>query len=268
MRKLIGAVAILTALAAPAGAQEWPAQAGQPDRAVLGRRHHRPVRTPARPAHAPEIRPALHRGKPRGRRRQSRCRRGREGRARRLHVSGRHGVDPRHQPVHLYQAALRHREGLPAGQPDRAPAEHSGGAPKPAGEKRPGIDRVPEGQPGQDVLRVLGRRHVDPSRRRAVQDQDRHDHDARAVPLVRRHHEQPDRRPYQSGVRQHHARLAAGESRKFARARGVFHRAQRDRAGRADGGGYDPGLRGDVMAWRVRAGRNAESRSSTRWRRK
>ena len=111
-------------------------QAGQLHRAVLGRRHHRPVRAAARPAHAAEVRPAVHRGEPRGRGRQSRRRRGREGRARRLHLPGRHGVDPRDQPVPLFQAALRHREGFPAGQPDRAAAEHPGGASEPAGEQR------------------------------------------------------------------------------------------------------------------------------------
>ena len=36
-------------------------------------------------------------------------------------------------------------------------------------------------EPGQAVLRLVRRRHLDPSRRRAVQDQDRHHDDARAV---------------------------------------------------------------------------------------
>ena len=61
---------------------------------------------------------------------------------------------------------------------------------------------LPEGQPGQAVLRLVRRRHLDPSRRRAVQDQDRHHDDPCAVPLLRRHHEQPDRRPHQSRLRQ------------------------------------------------------------------
>ena len=161
---------------------------------------------------------------------------------------------------------LRHREGFPAGQPDRAAAEPPGGASEPAGEERRGADRLPESQSRQAVLRLVGRRHLDPSRRRAVQDQDRHHDDPCAVPLLRRHHEQPDRRPHQSRLRQRHARLAAGAGRPAARARGLVDRARADsrptcrrsptpsRASRRPPG----------MACSRRPGRR--NRSSTRWR--
>ena len=127
---------VVGALAAPAEAQEWPAKqvnfivpfsaGGTTD--LFGRLLSQHMQKNF-------DKPFIVENK-RRRRRQHRRRRSREGRARRLHLPGRHGVDARDQPVPLFQAALRHREGFPAGQPDCAAAEHPRGAPEPAGEQR------------------------------------------------------------------------------------------------------------------------------------
>jgi hypothetical protein len=104
-----------------------------------------------------------------------------------------------------------------------------------------------------------GRRHLDPSRRRAVQDQDRHHDDACAVPLVGRHHEQPDRRAHQPRLRQHHAGLAAGEGRgASARSRCRRPHAARSRP-RCRRSPKPFRVRRHLMARRVRAGRHAEA---------
>ena len=106
MRALIGALAVAAALAAPAAAQDWPAKqvnlivpfsaGGTTD--LFGR-------LLAQHMQKNFDKPFIVENK-RGRGRQYRRRPGREGGARRLHLPGRDGVDPRDQPVPLFQAAL------------------------------------------------------------------------------------------------------------------------------------------------------------------
>ncbi len=96
-------------------------------RTLHRRRHRRSVRAPCRQSLPAGVRHGLRGRESRRRRRQSRCRRGRQGGARRLHAAAGHRQHPRHQSLSLQQAAVRRAEGLPAGQPDRAAAEHAGG---------------------------------------------------------------------------------------------------------------------------------------------
>lgn len=65
----------------------------------------------------------------------------------------------------------------------------------------PESHRPPEGQCGQAELRLVRRRHIDPSGSRVVPDQDRHQDGARAVSFVRRDHERAGRRTHRSRLR-------------------------------------------------------------------
>ena len=97
-------------------------------------------------------------------------------------------------------------------------------------------------------LRLVRRRHLDPSRLRAVPDDHRHEDDARALSQLGRRHELDRRRAHRPHLRQHDARLAAGAGRHRPRHRGDEPRAQPDGAGRAVGLGDVEGLRGDLVA--------------------
>ena len=101
--------------------------------------------------------------------------------ARRLHDPARHrrhagaGAEP------LQEAALRRRQGLPAGRAARRGAAGADRAQGPAGQQHQGIRRVHQEEPGQDVVRLLRRRRGGASRHRAAQLGDRREHHARAL---------------------------------------------------------------------------------------
>ena len=127
-----------------------------------------------------DARPAGRGREPRRRRRHHRDARGREKPARRLHhpaVLHRHARD---QPEPLSQRRLRSAQGLRADRPDRVAAERAGGQSQAARDHRRGTDRLRQGQPRQDQLRVRAG-HGRPHHHRAVR-QDR-GHRAHQHPL-------------------------------------------------------------------------------------
>ena len=140
-------------------------------------------------------------------------------------------------------------------------AEHPGGAPVGAGERRQGADRLRQGQSRQADLRLAGRRRLGPHRRRAVQAADRHRHHARAVQGRGAGGAGPGRRPCQHDVRRGVAGARADPGRPRAAAR-RHHQAARGRAaGRADHD-RDRHADGDRRLVRpARAGRHAARRN-------
>ena len=137
--------------------------------------------------------PAIRHRQARRRRRHHRRRRRGQGRSRRLH----HHVR-RHRPlgesVALFQSALRHGQGLPAGLPRRARHQSAGGQQVGRGEDRGRRDRARQGDAGRPRLGVVGQRHGAAPRARNVQASGRHQ--AQPHPLSRRRSgaQRPDRR--------------------------------------------------------------------------
>ena len=133
--------------------------------------------------------------------------------------------------------------------------------PSRAGELRAGADRLRQGQSRQAQLRVVGQRHVDPPRRRTVQDDGRRADDARALQGQRAGAHRPARRPGAAHVRQPAVVAAADQGRQAARARRDQRAARVRAARRADRRrGRAAGLRGVVVVRPAGAGRHAEGR--------
>ena len=164
--------------------------------------------------------PALHR------REQGRCRRqyrrgpARPLRARRLHAGHGHGQHPRDQPHALQEPALRSGHGVRADLAVRDAAQRAGRQSEDRGEDGPGADRAGQGQARHLHLRLVGRRHLDPSRGRDADGQDRHQDEPRALQEQRAGDDGRGRGPRRHGLRQHPDRGAAGERRQCARAGG------------------------------------------------
>ena len=181
-----------------------------------------------------------------GRRRQYRGRGRGPFRSRRLDhadriVSARGGALP------LPRAGLRSDRRPRAGHPHRAHPQYHGGAEllaRPLGQR---IHRPCQGEQGQGHLRVVGRRHLDPSLGRAVQAHGRHRDDARALSRRRARACRPHSRAGRPHVQRDVVGASAGARRPDARA-GGDHRPTR--AGR---GGISHARRG--RAARIRSGR-------------
>ena len=146
-----------------------------------GRRRHRgphPV-----PEARRDVGRAIRHRQPRRRRRHDRGRRRGQGGSRRLH----HHVR-RHRPlgesVALFQSALRHREGLPAGLPRGARHQSAGGQQVGRGEDRRRRDRARQVDARRPRLGFVGQRHGAAPRARNVQTSGRHQ--AQSHPLSRR----------------------------------------------------------------------------------
>ena len=122
--------------------------------------------------------------------------------ARRLHA--RHRADRRagDHPPHGGEAALCHREGLPADRADRARASDARGVAEVGHQIGEGADREGQGQSRQAHQRVVEQRLARPCRRRAVQVHDRDADPARAVPRRRAGDQRPGRRARRSDVRE------------------------------------------------------------------
>ena len=94
-----------------------------------------------------------------------------------------------------------------------------------SGKQRQRIHRVREGKPRQAEHGIQRQRHVDPSDRRAVQDDDRHVHGALAVSRLRTCAHRPDRRQHRRDVRQPAVSAAAHQGRQAKGAGGHIARA-------------------------------------------
>ena len=105
-----------------------------------------------------------------------------------------------------------------------------------AGEHDGGVRRLHQSQPGQDQLRVVGRRHRQPARGRAVQDGRGRRHGARALSRRRAGDDRSDRRAGAGDVRLAGGGDGAHQERQAAGARGDHGQARRTAAGPADGG--------------------------------
>ena len=180
LRRRAGLRAILSDATDPAG------------RSVRRRRRHRQSRAHHRAVGQQGARPADGDREPAGRRQHHRHGCGREGRARRLHAGDDRHLDRREPEPE--GAALRHAQGLRAGQPARDRAGDPGGAPEGAGKDAAGIRQAREGAARQVQLRVGRQRRLDPSRRRTAEARRRHRRRARALQGDRSGDERPDRR--------------------------------------------------------------------------
>ena len=128
----------------------------------------------------------------------ARHRRGRARRARRLHADPRHQPDACHQPEPDQELAVRRGEGFRAGRGRRRDAACAGGAQGVRGAERRRRGGDGEGQARRAHLRLDGQRLGRASRRRAVQDQGRHRHAARAVQGARADDDRASGRPRRS----------------------------------------------------------------------
>ena len=172
-----------------------------PRRAVRRGRRHRQSRAHHRAAGQQGARPADRDREPAGRRQRDRHGRGREVGARRLHAGDDRHLDRREPEPQA--AALRHAEGLRAGEPARDRAGDPDGASEGAGEDAAGVRRAREGAARQVQLRVGRQRRLDASRRRAAQAGGRHRRRARALQGHRPGDERSDRRACGRDVLRH-----------------------------------------------------------------
>ena len=179
-------------------------------------------------------------------------------RARRLHDHGRHDQHACDQRVAVHQAAVRPGQGFRRDHADRARAEHAGRQSGDPGRQREGADRAAEGESRQVLVRVVRQRHVAASVGRALQDDGGRRNAAHPVQGQSAGAAGRDGRSGDDDLRQHHHRVAAGEGRQAARARGDDRDAVGGGAGRAHARRVGPaGLRGRLVAGRVRAGGDA-----------
>ena len=100
-----------------------------------------------------------------------------------------------------------------------ARSQRAGRASVGAGQLGAGADRLHQGESGQAQLRLVGRRHVDPPVRRALQGADRRADHARALQGQRARAHRPPRRPGADDVRQPAAVAAAHQGRQAPGAR-------------------------------------------------
>ena len=115
-----------------------------------------------------------------------------------------------------------------------------------------------KGESGQAQLRIVGKRHLDSSFRRVVQDHGRRRHDARSVQGQLTGAHRPDRRPGADHVRQSAVGAAADQGRQAARDRGDVDHARGGAARCADGRRIrTAGLRGVIVVRHPCARRNA-----------
>ena len=157
-------------------------------RAAGRRRRHRRARG-RRPA-GEAVGAGLRGGEPARRRRQSRCRDGGAGRARRLHAPGRAAGAADHQCGALQEAQFRSGRVRAARNHDIDP-EHAGGAAGFSGRLGGGARRLCQGQPGQGQFRLAGGRHHAPPHRRIVRPPHRHGSHPRALSRHRAGGERP-----------------------------------------------------------------------------
>ena len=169
---------------------------------LSARRLGRHYGAPHRPVPRREARPVGHRGKPAGWRHQYRDRNGDQRACRRLYASARRARE-RDQCDALRKAQsqlpARHdadRRADPVFQRDR-------GEPLRPGHHRSGADRASESQSRQTQHGLVWQRLDHPHVGRAVQDDDRHRHDPRAVSRRRARAHRYGRRAGAGDVRQH-----------------------------------------------------------------
>ena len=153
-----------------AGFSDPPAHARGP---VRGRRRHRRDRPHPGPAHGRAARPERRRREHRRRRRDGGRRAGREGGARRLHVRDRQCGHPRLQPDALQEAALQCGDRLHADRARNRVATHPDHPQGSAGQQSARADRLHQGQPEQDAVRLGRSRLRHAPALRTVQSRDR-----------------------------------------------------------------------------------------------
>ena len=165
-----------------------------------------------------------HRRGDRGRRRRRR-----QGRARRLHADAgdqRHHGDERR---HVQKPALRSGQGSGAGRARRRRALRAGGQCIGAGAQRRGPRQARQGEAAE--LRLRRRRRVSSPQRRAVQQHDRHQDDARSLQGQRAGADRSGRRPHPGAVCRYRAGAGIDPGRQDSRARHHQRRTRRGRAG-------------------------------------
>ena len=148
----------------------------------------------------------------------------------------------RDQRVALRQAQFRFRARLRAGRGHLARAQRDGDAPLGSGQDRPRVHRLRQGQSRQDQHGLGGQRNVRPCVRRIVQDDDRHQHGARALSRRRAGADRSARRTGAGDVRQPAVLDRAYQGRQAARARGDDSDPVGGAAGCLDGGRIRAGL--------------------------
>ena len=114
--------------------------------------HHGPVAVGS-------FRPAIRGREPRRLRRQHRRRRRDQFAARRLHAVVRR-AEQRDQHLALQETAVRFHPRHRAGREHHAAHQHAGGLERDAGEDGSGVHRLLQGQSRQDLLCLLGQRHL------------------------------------------------------------------------------------------------------------
>ena len=182
---LAAGAAALPAVSRVAWAQAYPSR---PVRMIVGfarwrrGRHHR---APDRPMAVGAARPAIRHREPAGRRQQYRHRGGRACAAGRLHAPpGQSGE--RDQRDALRQAQFQFHPRHRAGRGHHPRAQRHGGESIGSGQDGSRVHRLCQGQSGQDQHGVGRHRDRAPCGRRAVQDDDRRRHGARALSRRRR----------------------------------------------------------------------------------
>src|SRR6516162_7365603 len=147
------------------------------NRACRRGRHHRP---PDGTMAVGAPRPAICYRQPAGWRRQYRHRGGYTCACRRLHAAHGRG-EQRDQRDVLRKAQLRFHPRHRAGRGHHSQRPRHGGASVGSGQDGPGIRRLRQGQSSQTQHGVAGHRELTPSVRGAIYDDDRHEHDPRAL---------------------------------------------------------------------------------------
>ena len=162
-----------------------------------------------------------------------------------------------------YRFHPRHR----AGREHHAAHQHAGGVERDAGEDRSGVHRLLQGQSRQDLLCLVGQRHLGAHVGGTVQGDDQMRHGARALSRIgdrlSRHHLQQGA----ADLRQSAVGAGAGARRHRARARRHLAAALAGRARRARDRRDRAGIRSrsaSTASPRPRARRRRSSTSSTR----
>ena len=117
------------------------------------------------------FRPAIRGGEPRRLRRQYRGRRGDQFAAGRLYAVVRR-AEQRDQHLALQASVLRFHPRHRAGREHHAADQHAGGVERHAGQDRPGVHRLLQGQSGQGLLCLVGLWHLGAHVGRIVQGDD------------------------------------------------------------------------------------------------
>ena len=182
---LAAGAAALPAVSRIAWAQAYPTRPVRIDRRLCRRRRDRHRRAPDRAMAVGAARPAIRHREPAGRRQQYRHRGGRACAAGRLHAApGRCGE--RDQRDALRQAQFQFHPRHRAGRGHHPRALRHGGESIGSGQDGSRVHRLRQGQSGQDQHGVGRQRQHAPCGRRAVQDDDRRQHGARALSRRRR----------------------------------------------------------------------------------